>query len=52
MVQKKTEAINCYMCDPGTDGCGASFKKTGGGVLATSNSNGMNCTVSILLMFL
>jgi hypothetical protein len=51
VVQQGIDAINCYICDPGTDGCGTSFKATGAGVVPTSDSSPVYCTVHILLIF-
>jgi hypothetical protein len=47
VVQQDIEAINCYICDPGTNGCGPSFNKNGGGVLPMSDSSAAYCTVRI-----
>jgi hypothetical protein len=47
----RTDAIDCYVCLLGTDGCGPSFKKTGAGVVSTSDSSAGHCTMGILLMF-
>jgi hypothetical protein len=47
VVPQETDAINCYICDSGTDGCGPSFKKTGSGVVITSSSISTYFMVSI-----
>jgi hypothetical protein len=47
VVPQKIDTINCYICAPGTDGCGPSFKKTGAGVISTSDSSAVYCTVCI-----
>jgi hypothetical protein len=49
--QQEIDALNCYFCHIGTDGCGPSFRKTGSGVIPVINSTSTYCTVNILLMF-
>ncbi len=51
VVQQEINAINCYFCGFGADGCGPSFSKTGSGVLQTNDPLIKYCTVSILLRF-
>jgi len=48
---EKTVAINCYYCAPGTDGCGPSFRTGGAGVVSTSDSSAVYCTVCICSYF-
>ncbi|CAF1046814.1 unnamed protein product [Rotaria sordida] len=45
VVQQRINAINCYYCGMGTDGCGPSFNTQGSGVITTtSNTSAVYCT--------
>jgi hypothetical protein len=48
VMQQRLDALTCYICDRGSDGCGPSLLTTGRGVVTTSSSiNPTCCTVSI-----
>lgn len=47
VIQQGINAIKCYTCAVGSDGCGPSFKSTGSGVIPGSNSTATYCIVSI-----
>lgn len=50
VVQHPTNAINCYRCELGTDGCGAqSFNRDGSGVFTTDDSSATYCMVSFIV---
>ncbi|CAF1247851.1 unnamed protein product [Rotaria sp. Silwood1] len=51
-VQQGIDAIDCYSCNVGTDGCGPSFDASGSGVTHTSDSSAAYCSVRMSLSFL
>ncbi|CAF0998591.1 unnamed protein product [Rotaria sordida] len=49
VVQQRINAINCYSCGMGTDGCGPSFNTQGSGVITTtSNTSAVYCTKTVV----
>ncbi|CAF0936250.1 unnamed protein product [Rotaria sordida] len=49
VVQQRINAINCYSCVMGTDGCGPSFNTQGSGVITTtSNTSAVYCTKTVV----
>ena len=51
-ILQKADAIDCYICKAGTDGCDPSFENTDSGVVSTSQPNATYCTVRISLLIL
>ncbi|CAF3420292.1 unnamed protein product, partial [Rotaria sp. Silwood2] len=48
-VQQGIDAINCYSCGMGTDGCGPSFNTKGSGVITTtSNTSATFCSKTVV----
>ncbi|UJR07940.1 hypothetical protein I4U23_012219 [Adineta vaga] len=44
VLQRETDAISCYVCVRGSEGCGTSFRTWGSGVATSNVTNAAYCT--------
>ncbi|CAF1093116.1 unnamed protein product [Adineta ricciae] len=43
-LQQQIDAISCYVCGRGSEGCGTSFRSWGSGVATSAVTNAVACT--------